>query len=144
MNNAALHHSDNVKILWLWLFFALLVALGGTSVLSHFLLLGGTSSILRTFRGGTSRKKHPVISVSNFTTSQRFFWWGQVTSSLWTNVIKVEIFWIFWNLWNFLKFLKFFEIFEIFENFEILPPSHFISCQSHFPSLVNWLGLVTD
>ena len=34
--------------------------LGGTSVLSHFLLLGGTSSILRTFRGGTSRKKHPV------------------------------------------------------------------------------------
>ena len=32
----------------------------GTSVLSHFLLLGGTSSILRTFWGGTSRKKHPV------------------------------------------------------------------------------------
>ena len=36
--------------------------LDGTSVLSHFLLLGGTSSILRTFRGGTSRKKHPVVS----------------------------------------------------------------------------------
>ena len=34
--------------------------LGGTSVLSHFFLLGGTSSILRTFLGGTSQKKHPV------------------------------------------------------------------------------------
>ena len=35
--------------------------LGGTSVLSHFSLLGGTSSILRTFLGGTSQKKHPVL-----------------------------------------------------------------------------------
>ena len=34
--------------------------LGGTSVLGHFFLLGGTSSILRTFLGGTSQKKHPV------------------------------------------------------------------------------------
>ena len=32
-----------------------------------------------------------VISVSNVTTSQRFFWSSQVTSSLWTNVIKVSI-----------------------------------------------------
>ena len=28
--------------------------------LSHFSLLGGTSSILRTFLGGTSQKRHPV------------------------------------------------------------------------------------
>ena len=34
--------------------------MAGTSVLSHFLLLGGTSSILRTFLGGTSEKIHPV------------------------------------------------------------------------------------
>ena len=32
----------------------------GTSVLGHFFLLGGTSSILRIFLGGTSKKKHPV------------------------------------------------------------------------------------
>ena len=59
-----------MKILWLWLFFALLVALGGTSILRlrlrlrHFLQLSGTSSILRTFRGGTSWKKHPVSFVT--------------------------------------------------------------------------------
>ena len=35
--------------------------LGGTSVLGHFFLLGGTSSILRTFLGGTSQKNHPVL-----------------------------------------------------------------------------------
>ena len=37
---------------------------GGTSVLGHFFLLGGTSSILRTFLGGTIQKKHPVDSIS--------------------------------------------------------------------------------
>ena len=31
-----------------------------SSELSHFSLLGGTSSILRTFLGGTSQKNHPV------------------------------------------------------------------------------------
>ena len=29
--------------------------------LSHFSLLGGTSAILRTFLGGTSQKRHPVV-----------------------------------------------------------------------------------
>ena len=37
-----------------------LVALGGTSVHSDFILLRGTNSILRTFLGGSFRKKHPV------------------------------------------------------------------------------------
>ena len=35
-------------------------SLGGTSVLSHFILLSGTNSILRTFLGGTIWKNHPV------------------------------------------------------------------------------------
>ena len=55
---------------------------GGVFVLSHFLLLGGTSSILRTFRGGTSRKKHPVqhlrlclsvLIMYDFTQTQKYF-----------------------------------------------------------------------
>ena len=37
----------------LFIFFATLVALGGTSVLSHFILLSRTNSILRTFLDGT-------------------------------------------------------------------------------------------
>ena len=45
-----------------WKIFCLCV-LGGTSVLGHFFLLGGTSSILRTFLGGTSQKNHPVYVV---------------------------------------------------------------------------------
>ena len=59
MNTTALHHC-NVKNLRFWLFFAPLVALGGTSVLGDFILLRGTNSILRTFLGGTFRKKHSV------------------------------------------------------------------------------------
>ena len=55
LNTTALHHC-NVNNLRFWLFFAPLVALGGTSVLGDFILLRGTISILRTFLGGTLRK----------------------------------------------------------------------------------------
>ena len=60
---ASLH--CNVKNLRFWLFFAPLVALGGTSVLGDFILLRGTNSILRTFLGGTFRKKHPVVNAEH-------------------------------------------------------------------------------
>ena len=50
----------NVKNLRLLLFFARLVALGGTSVLGDFILLRGTNSILKTFLGGTFRKENTL------------------------------------------------------------------------------------
>ena len=46
-----------------WLFFAPLVALGGTSVLGDFILSRGTNSILRTFLGGTFRKNTLYLSI---------------------------------------------------------------------------------
>ena len=42
-------------------FFSRDISLSGE--LCHFSLLGGTSSILRTFLGGTSKKKHPVVDL---------------------------------------------------------------------------------
>ena len=59
MNTTALHHC-NVKNVRIWLFFAPLVAFGGTSVLGDFILLRGTNPILRTFLGGTLRKKNTL------------------------------------------------------------------------------------
>ena len=44
-----------------------MVALGGTSVLGDFILLRGTNSKLRTFLGGTFRKKHPVFALKKIT-----------------------------------------------------------------------------
>ena len=48
--------------------------------LSHFSLLGGTSSILRTFLGGTSEKTHPVCFCSGwpFEVTYKNSQWGKI------------------------------------------------------------------
>ena len=46
-----------------WTFTFLVGIFAISSELSNFSLLGGTSSILRTFLGGTSEKTHPVFMI---------------------------------------------------------------------------------
>ena len=49
-----------------WTFTFLVGVFAISSELSNFSLLGGTSSILRTFLGGTSQKNHPVYRENHF------------------------------------------------------------------------------
>ena len=56
--SAKLQHKVKAGQTLSWTFLVGIFAIFGK--LSHCSLLGGTSSILRTFLGGTSKKKHPV------------------------------------------------------------------------------------
>ena len=64
--SANLQQKVNVCQTLTWTFTFLVGIFAISSELSNFSLLGGTSSILRTFLGGTSQKNHPVY-LSNST-----------------------------------------------------------------------------
>ena len=63
-----------------WTFPFLVVFFAILGEFSHFSLLGGTSSILRTFLGGTSQKSHPV------------WWWNVSNSVMWNHHFILYIF----------------------------------------------------
>ena len=58
--SAKLQHKVKAGQTLSWTFTFLVGIFAIFSKLNHFSLLGGTSSILRTFLSGTSKKKHPV------------------------------------------------------------------------------------